>query len=445
MGHATTQPKLDEKLHLDTLAPKLLAGGLVIGVAGLAGAFVLGYMPEAQRGHFYHAYLMSFCFYLAIALGALFFVLIQHLTRAGWSVVVRRLAEGISATLPLLALLALPIVIPVLTHTDHLYHWTHAHVVAEDKILLGKSAYLNPTFFGIRVAVYFVVWCGIALYYRGLSIRQDHTGSNQLTMRMQSLSPLAMILFAITLTLAAVDFLMSLNPHWFSTMWGVYYFSTCVLAGVSVLILLSVWLQKTGRLATSITLEHYHDLGKLVFAFTVFWAYIAFSQYMLIWYANLPEETSWYYPRQLGPWGWVSLALVVLHLLVPFVGMISRAVKRKRGLLTIWAIWTLLVCLLDLFWIVIPQHWIGQALELTDSKYVSSFAKSADDIYALSNPKIYELLSEPFHATPMLILGLCLVGMGGLFVATLALMLKSAALRPVQDPRLDESLAFENY
>ena len=177
---------------------------------------------------------------------------------------------------------------------------------------------------------------------------------------MERFSAPGMILWAVTITLAAVDLIMSLNPHWSSTMIGVYLFSDAVLSSLVVLTLLALWLQSNGLLRGVVTKEHYHDLGKLTFAFVFFWGYIAFSQYMLIWYANMPEETQFYMVRQIGPWAGVSLALIVVHFVLPFLGLMSRHVKRRLPLFAFWLVWLLVAHAFDLFWLIMPNIFVRQ-------------------------------------------------------------------------------------
>jgi len=377
--------------------------GILVGAAGLAISLIWGRSAEDLGHRFFHAYLVSFTFYLSLSLGGLFFVILQHLTRSGWSVVVRRPAECIASNLWLLAVLALPLIPGI----RHLYHWADADAVARDHLLHGKEPYLNVQFFLIRLAVYFVVWIALAAFFRRNSVRQDSTGDAALTLRMQKWSAPAMLLFAVTATFAAFDLLMSLDPHWYSTIFGVYYFSGGVLGFFATLTLTVLLLQRFGRLSHAVTAEHYHDLGKLVFAFTVFWAYIAFSQYMLIWYANIPEETVWYLRRQHGEWAVVGLALLFGHFVVPFLVLMSRWQKRRPGVLAACCAWVLLMHLLDMYWLVVPQ-------------------------------------TSPTNARPTLIDVTCFLGVGGLYVAGLALSLRRQALVPLRDPRLRESLAFEN-
>ena len=267
----------------------------------LALALVFGFMRGDTLHYFLHAYLVSFCFYLSISLGALFFVALQHASRAGWSVAVRRVAEIMAANTLVMAVLFLPILLPLLFGNTALYQWLDPAVVAADHVLAGKSAYLNLPFFVVRAVAFFAVWGGLVWYFWRRSLEQDDSGDANLTLRMERVSYPALLLFAVTITFAAFDWIMSLTPHWYSTIFGVYYFAGAVVGFLAAVILALITLQKTGHLTSTITLEHYHELGKLLFAFIVFWGYIAFSQYMLIWYANIPEETVWYLPRQQGP------------------------------------------------------------------------------------------------------------------------------------------------
>lgn len=396
--HAAT-----ERREVGELGPRLvrltgLAGVLALG-ASAAGAALVAKEPA----RFFQAYLVSFCFFLSLSLGGLFFVMLQHLTRSGWSVALRRLAEVVAVNAVLMVLLFIPVILGM----RHLYHWTHAEAAAHDHLLAWKRPYLNVPFFLGRCTFYFALWGVLASYFWRRSVEQDATGEPRLTLRMERLSAPAMVLFGLTITFAAFDLIMSLDAHWFSTIFGVYFFAGSVAGFVSLLALGVIALQRSGRLTQSLTAEHLHDLGKLLFAFVFFWAYIAFSQYMLQWYANLPEETAWYHARQSGPWKWVALALIFGHFAIPFVGLISRVPKRRPAALAFWAVWVLAMHWLDLYWVITP-------------------AFHADRV--------------PFG---WLDVG-CLVGVGGLFVASAVWTAGRASLRPERDPRLDESLAFRN-
>jgi len=322
-----------------------------VGVLGLVASVAFA-ARGGDWGRFYASYLVNFIFFLSLSLGALVFVLLQHVTRAGWSVAVRRLAEGVAPNVfvPMAFL-----VIPVILGLDKLYPWTDAAAVAHDPLLRAKSAWLNPTFFYVRTAFYFTVWTLLALWFHRRSTQQDVSGDPGLTKSMETASTAGLILFAFTVTFFAFDFVMSLTPHWYSTIFGVYFFAGCILGFFALLLVLSFVVQRGGRLLHAISTEHYHDMGKLMFAFIVFWAYIGFSQYMLMWYANLPEETVWYAARQTGSWTTVSLVLLFGHFLLPFLLLMSRSVKRRKLLIVTGAVWILLMQWLDVYWLVMPS------------------------------------------------------------------------------------------
>ncbi|NMC20872.1 MAG: quinol:cytochrome C oxidoreductase, partial [Thermogutta sp.] len=328
----------------------------IAGVGCLAAAFALSFSPPQNRGYFFHAYLTQFAWVLSIGLGALFFVILQHATRAGWSVTVRRSAEAAAAAVPILCVLFLPVGLPVLLGSDSVYPWVNRQTVLQDESLRHKALYLNVPFFAVRAVLCLAAWWLLARFYRRSSVLQDAAGDPELTRSMERWSGPALLLYALTVTVAAIDWLMSLTPHWFSTIYGLYYFSGAIVGGTAFLILLILTLRGTGRLDSRlVTVEHLHDLGKLLFGFVIFWGYIAFSQYMLIWYANMPEETQYYLPRQSGGWVWVSIALIVGHLFIPMLGLMSRAAKRNAYSLAFWSIWLLVFHWLDVYWLVMPK------------------------------------------------------------------------------------------
>lgn len=446
-----TQPESTSNVRLGQVWLGASAGswytlGATLGVAGLGGSSLLGlWNPKV----FFHAYLVAFLFFLSITLGALFFVLLQHLSRAGWSASLRRLAEALSGNIVLMALLAIPLVLGM----GSLYEWSHADVVAGDKVLQGKAVYLNTSAFILRLAGYFVVWGVLAWFLRSRSIRQDESGDVRLSRSVEAISAPGMLLFAFTVTFAAFDLLMSLQPHWFSTVFGVYFFTGCVLSAMVSIILLACILQWQGLIKSAITTEHYHDLGKLTFAFVFFWGYIAFSQYMLIWYANLPEETQFYAPRQLGPWAVVSLVLLFVQLVIPFAGLLSRWPKRSVNVLGFWCAWLLVARLVDLYWLVMPNLFIQEIPHVVHAPHGTPLSRSIQELVASSHsvyevsakyPAFAEALWLPLSVrTLVIVLGL-VVGMGGLYLISTAWMLQGAALVPQRDPRLSEALAFEN-
>ena len=403
----TTALPANEKVHLGPAAARLKGMGITAGVVCLIAAVVWGYLIGDEMRRFFHAYVLAFTYFLSFALGALFFVILHHLVGATWSVVVRRLAEILTGALPVLFVLSLGIVIPLLMGNHSLYKWNDHEVVEHSHMLHAKAGYLNAPFFALRIVVYFAIWIGLAGWFRKLSVQQDETGDPELSRKMKKVSAPAMILFALTTAWAAFDLLMSLMPEWFSTMFGVTYFAGCAISVYALLAVFSFALQRSGRLQSAITVEHYHDLGKMTNSFTLFWAYVEFSQFMLIWAANIPEESIFYAPRMFTQWQWVSLALIALHFAIPFVGMMSRHVKRNPPLLALWCVYMLGVHLIDLYWVVMPNY----------------------------NPG--KIVVHPIDF-------LCLAGIGGLFLFGAMGVAGKVRLLAIRDPRLPASLRFIN-
>ena len=396
-----------DSIRIDALAPRLMQIGGAVGVVSLGASVALGLTHGDDGQHFWHSYLFGWAYFLSISLGALFFVILQHLTRAGWSVVFRRMAELFAANLPTMVVLFLPILGSVLMGNTKLYSWVNHDMMVHEAALTSKIPYLNVPFFAVRFCLYAAVWIFFSLLYLRRSLAQDVSGDPRITMGLQSISPIGMMLFALSLTFGAFDWLMSLDPHWFSTMFGVYFFAGSVLAFFSTLALFCMVVQKSGALNDHITTEHYHDLGKFTFGFVFFWGYVAFSQYMLIWYGNIPEETSWYLVRQTGDWVWLTVALLFGHFLIPFPGLMSRHIKRRGATLGFWATFLLIMHAVDLYWLIMPS--LG-----------------GDTV--------------PFSILDIT----CWLGIGGIYIASFGYLAKGTALVPLKDPRLAESLAFEN-
>jgi hypothetical protein len=401
MIHDEKRPALNAlQLRWDPAAARATSFvALAVGVVGI-GATLVGLAAEPARA--LASYHFAYVFFLQLALGSLFFVMVHHLAGARWGVSVRRLAEASAATLPVFALLFLPIWLG----RHELFHWTHPDVVAQDPVLRGKAPYLSLPFFTIRAIVYFAVWSFLGTHLFRLSVAQDRGDGVANLGRMRKASAPGMVLFALTLTFAAFDWLMSLDPHWFSTIFGVYYFAGGIQGACALLVVLVLLLQRKGLLEQAVTVEHLHDLGKLTFAFTVFFAYIGFSQYFLIWYANLPEETAWFLHRW-GEWSGTSLALVALTFVLPFAILLGREAKRNPVILLTGALIVLAGRLVDMYWLVLPTfdtH--GPNLAWTDLT--------------------------------------ALLGVGGAWAWLLCVRLGKHALVPVGDPNLAYALRHEN-
>lgn len=337
----------DPGTSLLTHKGKLPTIALVLGGVGLA-ASAAGWALDADR--FYMAWLVAIVYWLTIALGALFFVMLQHVTGAVWSVVVRRIAEAMTTALPFLLVLFVPLVFGM--HT--LFHWSHAEAVAHDPILQWKSGYLNVPFALVRLAVYFGVWILLGWWLNRHSLAQDRDGDPMHTVSMRKISAGGMFLYAFSSTFFAFDWLMSLNPHWYSTIFGVYVFAAGFLATLALMTVYTLRLSGKGDLHQYITADHIHDFGRLLFAFTVFWTYIAGAQYYLIWYANIPEETVWFLTRWEGSWKPFSIALILLHFAVPFVTLAFHRMKRTRMVLGGVAVLLLVMHYADMYWLVMP-------------------------------------------------------------------------------------------
>lgn len=413
MAHAAQEDITEIRQASNGLAGSAFLPG-VIGVALLGVAAAIGWTGEALWQQFAHAYLLGVMYVTSLGVGGLFFVLGHHITGGRWGTTVRRLAEITAGTLQISAVLFLPILVGVLMGHGDLYPWAslweNGTFVSNDPILLSKSIYLEPTWFAIRAAVYYGLWIWMARTMLGMSVRQDSSEPLKRARSMQWWSGPMVLIYALSMNFAAFDWMMSLEPHWFSTMFGVYFFAGSFGAVLALLILLSNFLQSRGVLTQSITTEHYHDIAKLMFAFVVFWAYIAFSQYLLIWYAAIPEETLWYDIRNQGVWPYWGLALVAGHLLIPFLGFMSSAVRRNKKLMAGWAVWMLVMHWMDLAYIVLPQ-----------------------------------VRAE--HSVVMSVLLGVLATAGALGVFAWAWMSGAAGkwLLPVQDPRLPIAMSYHNH
>ncbi|MGK0358212.1 MAG: hypothetical protein ACI9U2_000495 [Bradymonadia bacterium] len=372
MGHG--KQFTDSPMLTSSAVIKAFRIGMVVGAIGVA-ASIAGWAvgdPEMKK-QFFFSWLTGFTFVLTISLGALFFILIHHISRATWSAGLRRTAENVAANLPWLVIAFIPIIVGM----HDLYHWSHAEAVALDPILQAKASYLDPTFFLVRAAFYFAAWTLMALWFRKQSTSQDVSGDIKLTFKMRSRAPVGILTFAITVSFASFDWMMSLDPHWFSTMFGVQVFSGAMVSFLATLGIASLWLTRDGRFENTLTVGNIHDVGKLMFGFTIFWAYVTFSQYYLIWYANIPEETAWFYLRMHNGWENVARLVIFGHFMVPFWVILSRHMKRNRTVLGLVCGWMLLMHFVDLYFLVMPTlhhglhpHW----LDLTCVLGLSGFA-----------------------------------------------------------------------
>jgi hypothetical protein len=399
-----------DNIRLAEVGQALFVKAAGVGIVALGISAFLGAGENDGWNRFSHSYLVAFVWVMTIGAGALWWVTLQNIVNSHWSTVIRRVAELIASNAPVLAVLALPVVVPLILGKPVMYLWADSSLMHESHELANKIGYLNPQFFAIRFVVYFGFWTLLSRFFLKRSLGQDKESeatAAKTVVTMRRLAGPAMIGFAITITFCAIDLIMSLDPKWFSTMFGVYYFASCVLAVNSSLALTLMWLQSKGRLTSSVTVHHFHDLGKMVFAFTIFWAYVGFSQFMLLWYANIPEETLWFKERFANSWGTLSWFLLFAHFVIPFFGLLSRWVKRNRKALAFWCIWQLVMIYVDMYWLVMPTLGVDEV---------------------------------PFQLIDLT----CWIGVLALFVAGLAYRAKGLDLLAKNDPRLPKSLVFEN-
>jgi large-conductance mechanosensitive channel len=335
----------DLPVKIGNIGMILLASGIIFGI--------FGFITYPERAAF--SYLPTFMFLLSISVGSLFWVALEYLAGAEWSVPFRRVAEFLSTIIPLLIIL----VIPLLMHMKDLFIWMNPVAVASSKVLQGKEPYLNYSFFLIRVIGFCIIWVIFYFIFIRNSRKQDITGEQGLTKNNVIFSGIFMPVFAYTITFSAVDWLMSLAPLWFSTIFGAYLFSGAVWSSLAAITFISIKLKENGYLHPKVNENHYYSLGTLLFAFTVFWAYIAFSQYMLIWYADLPEESFWFLHRWTGGWSLLSIIVIITHFIVPFGALLSFPSKTNTGRLKFISIWILAAHYIDLYWLIMPSLYVN--------------------------------------------------------------------------------------
>lgn len=330
---------------------KALPGSVATtGIAFLALGLILfgtAFAMDPMRAKF--ASIMLFMFLAGASICSLFMVAIEHITGAVWSVPLRRVFEILGSMVYALPVFALPAIFSM----NELYHWTHAE---GDAILMRKAAYLNPTFFGIRFVLIMGLWMLFHKLFTGNSYKQDSTGDQRLTSKNIKLAAIFIPVFGFSLTALAIDFMMSLEPHWFSTMFGVNFFAGSLVTALSIIAIAVILLNENGYLMPGIIGDHYYSIGFGMFAANVFWTYTAFSQCMLIWYANQPEETPWFIHRWENGWWVISIALVLVHFVIPFFALIQRKNKRNPNRMLFCAGLYIFAHCFDLYWIVMPAH-----------------------------------------------------------------------------------------
>jgi hypothetical protein len=370
---------------------------VIVGLVGLVAAAAAGF---ARPDQFFRSYLLAFVFWNGLCVGSLAVLMLQYLTGGAWGIAIRRALEAATRVLPLTALAFLPLVFGM----HRLYEWTHADAVAHDPILRQKTFYLNVPFFLVRAAVAFAAWLLIAFFLNKWSREQDASDDHRrIDRKLQLLSGGGLVAFALTVTFTSVDWVMSLEPHWFSTMYGVLFMVSQALGALALATVTVVRLSRREPLADFLGGRIFHDLGKMLFAFTMFWAYVNFSQYLIVWSGNLPEEISWYLARFRGGWGWVGLVVLLFHFVVPFLLLLSRQANRDPRLLSLGAGLLVFMNFVNMAWMVLPAFSQGK------------FSVSWMDI-----------------ALP--------VGLGGVWLFFYARTLPTRPLLPRHDPGFEEAL-----
>ena len=387
--------KIDSNTYLVKEKGSIGTIALIIGVIGLILS-TLGYYSNSKQ--FYFSYLTSFTFWASLGLGGLFFTMLHHISGAKWSTVILRISQAVMSVLPMLIVLFLPIMFGI----KELYEWSNPEVLADNAILQSKTGYLNVSDFIIRTIFYFIIWGLLSFFINKYSRLQDE--GKDTTKQLKIVSAPGMFLFALTISFAAFDWLMSLDPMWYSTIFGGYYFGGSFVIVLAFLILISNYLKTNGTLENEIGSAHFSDLGKLFFGFIVFWAYLGGAQYFFIWYANIPEETVWFLHRWIGSWKTVSLLLILGHFLIPFISLVFFNTKRNRKILVFFAVWIFVFHYVDMYWLIGPVlHHESAHLSWID---LTTF-----------------------------------IGIGGIFIALFWNRFTANAIVPVNDPNLPASLS----
>jgi hypothetical protein len=365
--------------------------GLAIGLAGTIACLVAGRLDPAGT---LESWLVAWLYVAEIALGCLAVLLIHHVTGGAWGVVVRRPLECGALTIPLLALLF----VPIAAGAPLLYHWAAPHALEHDALLRHKALYLNLPFFYVRAVLYFGVWTTFAALLARWSLAQDAADPTA-SPRLHALARGGLVATGLTMTFASIDWGMSLEPHWFSTIYGMMFMVGAALSGFAFVIPVGVALRTTPLYARTASVDEFHDLGKLLLAFIMLWAYMALSQFLIIWSGNLPDETPWYLARSGGGWKAVTIVLVVFHLAVPFFVLLSRRLKRRPGQLAGVALALLAMRWLDVLWLIRPA----------------------------ASPGVFDVRLLDVAAT---------AGILGLWVAAFVRLLETRPVLPLRDPSL---------
>jgi hypothetical protein len=369
-------------------------------IVGVIFSLLLAVGGLLDRTQFFRSYLVAYLFWTGIALGSLAILLLQHLTGGAWGLVIRRVLEAATRTLPLMAALFIPIIVGA----HQIYPWTHEEEMATPALKEKARLYLNLPFFSGRAALYFAIWLLLAYLLNKWSLEQDRTADPRFAKNMRQLSAPGLLLFFVTVTFASVDWAMSLNPDWFSTIYGLLFAIAWALSALALAIAIMSFLTNREPMSRIVRPNHFQDLGKLMLAFVMLWAYFAFSQFLIVWSGNLPEEIQWYLPRVRGGWGAIAISVVFFHFAFPFLLLLSASLKRNARKLVMLAGLILVMRFVDLFWMIVPE-----------------FRPTA------------------FHVNPLDVVAP--IAIGGLWFAAFSRQLVKRPLIPVNDPQYDSVLA----
>jgi hypothetical protein len=395
----------------DYMAPesigRLQQRASVVGIVGLVACGICFFLYGDQYGdRFFHSYLIAFMFVLGLSLGSLGLLMLQHLTGGHWGIMTRRPLESATRVLPLVAVFFLPIAI---FGMKHLYkEWLDAPPTGEGSLSNLQKSYLTTNGFLVRAVIYFAVWLLLVYIFNRWSKEQDANREDRaLRRRLKMLAGPGIILYVFVMTFAAIDWVMSLSPHWASTIYGFLFVIGQLISSMSLMIVVLVFLSRSAPMEGVIQSRHLHDLGKLLLAFVMLWAYFGFSQLLIIWSGNLPEEISFYRTRLYGAWGVVAVLVLIFHFFVPFFSLLSRDLKRNARLLSKVALWLIFMRLVDLFWLTRPEF--------------------------------------TSRAVPGLMDFAAILALAGIWFAVFARNLKTQPLLPLGDPNLEEAIEVHEH
>jgi hypothetical protein len=386
--------------NMSDFQKRALIVGIVFSVLFVVGLFV---SPALGVTHFdpkriFQSYLIGWTFWTGIGIGSLALLMLQHLTGGGWGLVIRRVLEAATRTLPAMAILFVPIILGA----HWLYHeWADHEEAAQHPVVQLKTGYLNVPFFAVRAVIYFGVWITLVYLFNKWSLAQDRTADNRYTKNMRVLSGPGMVALIFTVTFASIDWYMSLEPEWFSTIYGFIFVAAWSLSALAFVIAMMAWLTGQEPMKRIVAPLHFHDLGKLLLALVMLWSYFAFSQYLIIWSGNLPEEITYYLRRIFGGWGAVIVAIGILHFAAPFLFLLSRDIKRSPRKLALIATLILVMRMVDLLWMLAPA----------------------------------------FRHTRWIVMDVAaLIGFGGLWLAFFTWQLGKRSLIPINDPQFESTM-----